>query len=151
MSNTSTSRRAQEKKRLLDQPKHHDRHRHDSERPDFGRDQHLGHLGAGAYANATTDVTSSQNVTLGSGATLIALGDVNLTPGLGASYDPNTALTTTTPTALSGNSDAQSYVTAGIAVTDASATTSLVSKAALVIATGDTIISGEDTNSKTYE
>ncbi len=105
-----------------------------------------GGLGAGAYANASTSVTSNQAVTLGSNSTLMALGDVILTPGIGSSYDAGTGLTTTTPTALAGDTDAESYVQAAIAVPGAGATTALVSNAALTIAPGDQVISGEDTN-----
>ncbi len=104
-----------------------------------------GILGSGAYATTDTDVTSNQSVTLGGSSTLMALGDVSLTPGDLSSYDASKGLTTTTPTVISGNSNAQSYVSAAIAVPGASATTNLTSNATLYVATGDQIISGENT------
>jgi filamentous hemagglutinin family protein len=99
-------------------------------------------LAAIGVADATTDITTNQSVAVGTGATLQAFGNVNLTPGL----DPLGF----NSTSLSGSSSAQGYVRGVIAVPDADATTNLAGNSSLNIGSGSQIKSGQNTTIGAY-
>jgi hypothetical protein len=87
-------------------------------------------------ALATTDVTTTQSVTVDTGTKLTAFGNVNLTPG----NEPNGLFNTV----LSGLSNAQSYFYGAFDIPPATATTDLVSNASLTINAGVVIQSGQN-------
>jgi hypothetical protein len=91
---------------------------------------------AGTGASATTSVTTNQTVTVDSGATLLAIGLVELTPGTDTLDGFDTTLT-----ALA---TADSLAEAVIGVAYASATADLTSNATLNIDAGATIDSGQN-------
>ncbi|TFY97147.1 leukotoxin LktA family filamentous adhesin [Ramlibacter humi] len=89
-------------------------------------------------ANATTDITNNQKVTIGggTGAVMEAFGNVNITAGkdpLG-SYD----------TAMTGSSNAQGYVRGLVAVPDANALTRLAGNAEVQVDDGAHLRSGQN-------
>ena len=93
-------------------------------------------LAAVGVADATTDVTSNQNVTVNSGATLEAFGNINLLAG----NDPIEQSTTN----LSGSSNAQALAEGVAGIPTINSTTTLTSDTTLTISTGATILSGQD-------
>ncbi len=99
-----------------------------------------GGLGAGTVSSGALDVTSNQTVTVGAGAALSAAGNIDLSAGV--VHAPGV----TDPTSLSGSVNAQSFVNGGVAVADAHATANVTSNAALNVAAGAVINSGENTN-----
>ena len=99
-----------------------------------------GVLGAGGTATATSNVTSNQTVTLGTGTDLTASGNINLTAG----DDPTPGVTS--PTIIVASAVAQAYVAGGIAgVPGTTATMPLTSNTTLTVSSGDVIQSGENT------
>src|SRR5262249_6080309 len=90
-------------------------------------------------ASAETNVTSNQNVTLGSGTNLTAYGNVTITAG----DDPTFGAGTAGP--IVGNANAQSYARGLIGIPIASATTNLTTNATLTVGAGAQIKSGQNT------
>jgi hypothetical protein len=85
-----------------------------------------------------TDITSNQTVTIGHNATLNAIGEVYVTPGLvplGAQFGESD---------FTASSDAEGYVRGLIAVPLADATSTVTSNAALTIASGAVIQSAQN-------
>ncbi len=93
-------------------------------------------------ASAEMNIVSNQKVNVGATTTMIAQGNVNLTPG----NDPSQMFNTV----LNGNANAVGYVRGLIAVPVTSATTSLTSNTALTIASGDVIQSVQNVNIGAY-
>ncbi len=101
-------------------------------------DAEVNTYGAGGVGTATTGsiVTTTQSVAVGQGTTMMAAGDVNLTPGNEPSGLYNTV--------MSGLSNAQSYFYGLVGVPLASATTNLISNASLTIGVNAEISSGQN-------
>ncbi len=99
-----------------------------------------GGLAVGA-AVASTDVTTNQTVSAGTGSSFVALGNVNFTPG-----EDDLGNTTN----LEGDAIAEGYVRGFIAVPTASASSDIKSNATLDVASGDSIGSGENTTIGAY-
>jgi len=87
-------------------------------------------------AQATTNVTVNQLVTVGASTTMTAFGNVNLTAG----QDPTGQI----DTIIGGGSNAQAYTEGVVGIPTDTATTSVTSKTKLVINNGDLIDSGQD-------
>ena len=94
--------------------------------------------GAGGVGTSTAGsiVTTTHSVAVGQGTTMMAAGDVNLTPGNEPSGLYNTV--------MSGLSSAQSYFYGLVGVPLASATTNLISNASLTIGEDAEISSGQN-------
>jgi hypothetical protein len=99
----------------------------------------FGALGALAIANANTEVTSNQSVTLGPSTNLTALDNIKLIAG----DNPIPGQPAAQP--LLAASNGQSFARGFIGIPSASATTNLISNTALTVGTGDQIKSGENT------
>ncbi|MGH8397579.1 MAG: beta strand repeat-containing protein [Gammaproteobacteria bacterium] len=102
---------------------------------------HTWDLGGASVSYATTDVTSNQNIDVGSDDTLMGFGDVNITAGEANGYD----------TSISGLANAQSYITGLIVIPYASANTTLLSQANVNVASGANILSAGDITLGAYE
>ncbi|MFM7034377.1 MAG: beta strand repeat-containing protein [Planctomycetia bacterium] len=94
-------------------------------------------LAAVGVADASTRVTTTQTVTVGTGNLIEAFGNARLTAG----SDPTGGF----DTLLQGNAVAQGYVRGLIAVPDAEADAILTSNASLAVGTGTRIRSGQNT------
>ncbi len=88
-------------------------------------------------STATSDVTTNQGVTVGQGTTIMAVGEVGLTPGNAPSG------LNSDNTVMSGLANAQTYFYGLIGVPLATATTDLVSSATLTIDSNVGIQSGQ--------
>lgn len=89
-------------------------------------------------ARANTDLAVNQSVQVHPGATLTALGNINLTPG--EDTNPQASF----KTSLYGLSNAQAYVRALIAIPDASAKTNIASNTELTVSAGARVLSGQN-------
>ena len=92
-------------------------------------------------AVASTDVTTNQTVSAGTGSSFVALGNVNFTPG-----EDDLGNTTN----LEGDATAEGYVRGFIAVPTASASSNIQSNATLDVASGDSVESAENTTIGAY-
>ncbi|MEO8494335.1 MAG: hypothetical protein ABI614_04645, partial [Planctomycetota bacterium] len=95
----------------------------------------VGGLGGTADAHATTNVTSHQNVTVGSGTNIFGFGNVQITAG---------ANPLGLDSVISAASNAAAYAYGLVTIPEATATTSLTSNATLTI--NGSIQSGQDAN-----
>ena len=91
-----------------------------------------------AIANADTDVTANQNVTLGPSTNLSALHNINLLAG------DNPLPQGSRPSPLLASANAQPFAREFIGIPVASATTNLASNATLIVGAGAQIKSGEN-------
>ena len=105
-------------------------------------DLHTYGLSGGGPAEADTDATSNQTVTVGQNATITAVGNINLTAGV----DP-TGLTTSTMTA---SSTAYSQAEGLVGVPNAYPGTTATSNAKVNVDSGATISSGRDATVGAY-
>ncbi len=99
--------------------------------------------GAQGSAVARTEITSNQNVSVGTNDTLLAFGLLNVTAGV----DPTGFL----PTSIIADATAQSYVRGIIAIATGEADTVVHSNAHVDIGGGARVLSGGDINLGTYE
>lgn len=99
--------------------------------------------GAQGSAVARTEITSNQNVNVGSNDTLLAFGLLNVTAGV----DPTGFL----PTSIIADATGQSYVRGVIAIATGEADTVVHSNAHVDVGSGARVLSGGDINLGTYE